>query len=203
MSPERLKGAERSAANDIWSVGATFVYMISLQPLNYLDTITQLKFNISEYKVCINENPYSVYLQTLNENHFKKKVISRTLCNELHRANWQQLFRILFLQSKRLPAEALMEAGDDNDPSITGMSYNSARDELFLANGYNGVMRSMRVRDNAGDLCDVNRAPHDKSSLIRSVCHMSDSDTLLLCSSEEGPGGNYANWLVALSRNGS
>ena len=28
MSPERLNGAERSAANDIWSVGATLVHMI-------------------------------------------------------------------------------------------------------------------------------------------------------------------------------
>ena len=28
MSPELMNGAERSAANDIWSVGATFVHMI-------------------------------------------------------------------------------------------------------------------------------------------------------------------------------
>ena len=42
MSPERLQGADRSAANDIWSVGATFVHMITGQPLNHLDTITQL-----------------------------------------------------------------------------------------------------------------------------------------------------------------
>ena len=28
MSPERLQGADRSAANDIWSVGVIFVHMI-------------------------------------------------------------------------------------------------------------------------------------------------------------------------------
>ena len=28
MSPERMQGADRSATNDIWSVGATFVHMI-------------------------------------------------------------------------------------------------------------------------------------------------------------------------------
>ena len=32
---------------------------------------------------------------------------------------------------------------------------------------------------------------------------MSDSDTLLLCSWEKGPDGKRAEWLVALSRNGS
>ena len=89
-----------------------------------------------------------------------------------------------------------MAAGDKN-PDIYGMSYNSARDELFLADVANGVVRAMRVRDNAGDLRDVYRAPHDTSPFIRSVCHMSYSDTLLVCSHEDN------KWLVALSRNGS
>ena len=83
------------------------------------------------------------------------------------------------------------------------MSYNSARDELFLVDYANNVVRAMRVRDNAGDLRDVYKAPHDTSPLVWSVCHMSDSDTLLVCSREYGPDVNYANWLVALSRNGS
>ena len=97
-----------------------------------------------------------------------------------------------------------MAAGDTN-PSICGMSYNSARDELFLADIANKVVRAMRVRVNAGDLRDVYRAPHDTStySYIRSVCHMSDSDTLLVCSTERGPDRKFAKWLVALSRNGS
>ena len=37
MSPERLKNASRNAANDIWSIGATFVQMISGQPINHHD----------------------------------------------------------------------------------------------------------------------------------------------------------------------
>ena len=78
------------------------------------------------------------------------------------------------------------------------MSYNSARDELFLTDRDNKVVRAIRVRDNAGDLRDVYSAP-----LVLSVCHMSDSDTLLVCSGEYGPRGEWARWLVALSRNGS
>ena len=107
MSPERLQGAARSAANDIWSVGATFVHMVSGQPLNPRDILTQLLINISQYKICINGKPYSEYLETLNENDFKKQIISRTLCPESNRANCQQLLLILFPHSKRLPAEAL------------------------------------------------------------------------------------------------
>ena len=91
----------------------------------------------------------------------------------------------------------------ESSQRIREMSYNSARDELFLAVYGNGVVRVMRVRDNAGDLRDVYRAPHDTSPFILSVCHMSDSDTLFVCSYEDGPDGKTANWLVALSRNGS
>ena len=80
------------------------------------------------------------------------------------------------------------------------MSYNSARDELFLADDNNKVVR---VRDTAGDLRDVYRAPHGTSPTMWSVCHMSDSNTLLVCSWEVGPHWKIAYWLVALSRNGS
>ena len=90
-----------------------------------------------------------------------------------------------------------MAAGDKNDPNITGMSYNSARDELFLTDANNVVVRAMRVHDKARDLRDVYRAPHDTSPYVWSVCHMCDSDTLLVCLWED------KKWLVALSRNGS
>ena len=159
--------------------------------------------NISQYEIFIKGNPLNNYLKTLNDNDFKKKVISRTLCNEPNRANGPQLLRILFPHTKRHPAEALMAVGDQNNPNIFGISYNSERDELFLADFGNNVVRAMRVRDNAGDLRDVYRAPHDTTPDVFSVCHMSDSDTLLVCSGEYGPDGKYANWLVALSRNGS
>ena len=158
--------------------------------------------NVSQYKIFISGKPYNKYLQTLNDSDFKKKVISKTLCEEPNRANGTQLLRILFPHSKRLPAEALM-VGGDYYPEIRGMSYNSAHDELFLADWNNKVVRAMRVRDNAGDLRDVYRAPHDTSPILLSVCHMSDSDTLLVSSLEKGSDGKIAQWLVALSRNGS
>ena len=91
----------------------------------------------------------------------------------------------------------------ENDYNIVGMSYNSARDELFFADYANKVVRAMHVRDNAGDLLDVYRAPHDTDPRVLSVCHMSDSDTLLVCSLECGLNQKRAYWLVALSRNGS
>ena len=203
MSPERLQGADRSAANDMWSVGATVVHMISGQPLNHLETATQLLMNISQYKLCINGKPYNEYMETLNENDFKKKILSRTLCDASNRANCQQLLRILFPHSKRLPREGLMGAGDKSDPDIWGMCYNSARDELFLADYDNRVVRTIRLHDNAGDLRDVYRGTaEDSTPVVYSVCHMSDSDSLLVCSREHWQ-NEWAYWLVLLSREGS
>ena len=95
-----------------------------------------------------------------------------------------------------------MAAGDKKDTYFVEMSY-SARDELFLADRGNKVVRVMRVRDNVGDLRDVYRGPNDTSANVYSVCYMSDSDTLLVCSGEDGPDRKYVNWLVALIRNGS
>ena len=97
---------------------------------------------------------------------------------------------------RRIPKQTLLRAGEE-DPSMWGMSYNSARESLFLADWANKVVRSMRVRVNACDLRDVYRASHDTSPLMWSVCDTSDSNPLLVCSGE-----NNAHWLVALSRNG-
>ena len=83
------------------------------------------------------------------------------------------------------------------------MSYNSAHDELFLADYCNNVVRAVRVRDNAGDLRDVYRAPQYNSSCIQNVCHINDSDTLLVFSYEYRFYYKCVNWLVALSRNDS
>ena len=90
-----------------------------------------------------------------------------------------------------------MATGGKIDPFIVGMSYNSARDELFFADYDNKVVRVMRVRGNSGELREVYGG---KSLNVSSVCHMSDSDTLLVGSGEYGPNGN---WLVVLSRNGT
>ena len=94
MSPERLNNASRSAANDIWSIGATFVQMISGQQINHLDTFPQIVVNISQYKIFINGIPYNEFLQTLSEDDFKRKIISRTLCIESNRANCTELLSI-------------------------------------------------------------------------------------------------------------
>ena len=119
-------------------------------------------------------------------------------CTRLVEENGPSLINLV----RRIPQQSLIRAGE-KAPSIEGKSYNSARDELFIADFVNKVVRAMRVRDNDGDLQDVYRAPHDTSPLVWSVCHMSDFDTLLVCSREVGPDMKYANWLVALSRNGS
>ena len=165
MSPERLNNASRSAANDIWSIGATFIQMISGQPINHQETFPQIVFNILQYNIVINGISYKEFLQTLSEDDYKKKIISRSLCIESKRANCQQLISIVRAPIKlvrRLPKQTLIRARE-TDPNILGMSYFSARDELFLADQDNNIVRAMRVRDNAGDLCDVDRAPHEIS----------------------------------------
>ena len=142
------------------------------------------------------------YLGALNASDFRQQILSRSLCAESTRANCPQLLRILFPHSKRLPPDALRTESDSEDPDIWGMSYNSARDELFLADWYNRVVRVIRVRHSAGDLRDVytnttgDYCPH-------SVCHMKDSDTLLVCERQYTSGGNDSYWLVALRRSGS
>ena len=55
-------------------------------------------------------------------------------------------------------------------------------------------VHAIRVRGKAGDLRDVCTTPHEMSS----VCHMSDSDTLLVCSGDYG-----SDMKFALCRNGS
>ena len=205
MSPERLNNALHSATNDIWSLGATFVEMISGQPINHEETFPQIVLNIIQYKIFIKGKPYSEFLQALSDEDYKKKIITRTLCKELNRANCQELLSLSIgaymplTLVRRITKQTLIKAGEKN-LNILGMSYNSARDELFLADRDNGVVRSI---DNAGDLRDVYRSPYDKSPFVWSVCHMSDSDTLLVCSGEDDPDRKKASWLVALSRNGS
>ena len=74
-----------------------------------------------------------------------------------------------------------------------GMSCNAQADELFLADLSNRVARATRARANADA---------DDTRYVYSVCHMRDSDTVLVCSRECGPDNTSANWLVALSRRG-
>ena len=103
---------------------------------------------------------------------------------------------------RRIPMETFTREGE-KDTFIAGMSYNSARDELFLADHTNKVVRSISFHDKAGDLRDIYRAPHDTSANIWTVCHMSDSDILLVCSTEKWWGETPNEWLVALTRSDS
>ena len=84
----------------------------------------------------------------------------------MHRIKSSQLSRALTILLpklvRRIPKQTLIRNGEKT-PNISGMSYNSARNELFLADFDNGVVRVMRVRDNTGDLRDVYRAPHEIS----------------------------------------
>ena len=57
MSPEPLNNAPRNAANDIWSIGATLIEMISGQQINHQGTFSQIVLNILQYKIFINEIP--------------------------------------------------------------------------------------------------------------------------------------------------
>lgn len=215
MSPERCNGAPRSAANDIWSLGATFVEMLSGKRLNYQDNnVAQCIINIVNLRLFIDGKPYREYLKTLAASDFKQ-IISKTLCIESKRANCQQLQSIArpFLaqrfskltlcgESEGVAASAQFRACV---PRIRRMSYNSARDELFFADFANHVVRAMRLHYNMKNLRDVypNSDASDNLSKTRifGVCYMSDSDTLLICSEEkEFADGLDIKWLVALVR---
>lgn len=101
---------------------------------------------------------------------------------------------------RRITIYSLIKKCQGN-PHILGMTYNPLRDELFLADWANHIVRSIRLRDNIADQVSVYRGnAHDSSPLLSSVCHMTDSDTLLVCSSELGPNNVRAYWLVAVGR---
>ena len=116
---------------------------------------------------------------------------------------WQQsLFEWRLQLVRRIPHQTHI-GGGEKDPDIRGMSYNSARDELFLADWNNNVVRALHLRDSADEMRDVYKTPHGASPIVWCVCQLSDSDTLLVCLEEKGPDKKLAYWLVALSRNGS
>ena len=95
MSPERIAGESRSAENDMWSIGATFVTMISGHTINHNDKsqFPQILVSISKYEIFIEETPLNKYLDRLVENDYRREIISRTLCTVNKRETAQQLLQ--------------------------------------------------------------------------------------------------------------
>ena len=92
MSPERINEAPRSAENDIWSVGATFVAMITGHSLNHTDRHPELK--IARFDIFIESTPLNEYIQSLNENDYRRVILSRTLCPLENRAKSDELLEM-------------------------------------------------------------------------------------------------------------
>ena len=72
MSPERINGAHRSAENDMWSVGATFVKMITGNTLNHNDKRQFPQIKISQYEIFIGGKPLQKFLEELDENDYRR-----------------------------------------------------------------------------------------------------------------------------------
>ena len=96
MSPERIKGEHRSAENDIWSVGATFITMVTGASLNSTDGPILAPSNISQYKLSFGgkgrdemladfPNDYSILI---------KEIISKTIVQKPLRGNAKELLNL-------------------------------------------------------------------------------------------------------------
>lgn len=92
MSPERLNGASRSTENDIWSIGATFVTMITGHPLNHHEKFPII--HLSQSVIFIDSKPLIEYLQALSENDYRREIISLTLCPPNNRLNSHELWKV-------------------------------------------------------------------------------------------------------------
>ena len=87
MSPERINGEPPSAASDMWSLGVTFVVMLTGHTIKHTDTdrfpiVNQL---IADYpkdnsKITIDGVALGKYLERINKNDYRRVVISKTLC---------------------------------------------------------------------------------------------------------------------------
>ena len=100
MSPERIAEVSRTktfyAENDMWSINATFVTMISAgHTINHNDKsqFLQIILCISEYKIFIEGTPLNEYLDRLVENDYRREIVSRTLCDVNKRATAQQILQ--------------------------------------------------------------------------------------------------------------
>lgn len=96
-SPERLRGKRKTKENDIWSVGATFVTMITGVRLNNVDPKIVVAFNISEYKITYAEGKtreefLKGFKQDLRE--VIDTILSKTICFLHQRSTAKDLLTI-------------------------------------------------------------------------------------------------------------
>ena len=105
---------------------------------------------------------------------------------------------------QNIPKEEYIRAGE-RAPDIFDMSYNAKHDELFFTDADNRVVRLISLNNTHGSLREVYRGSEfDSSPLVLSLCYVNESDTLLMCSREQGPNEEVDNiWLVALTRSSS
>lgn len=94
MSPERINGASRSAKNDIWSVGATFVTMISGKTLNSNDKNLFPHTKIAKYELYIEDKPMKEYLNEIEKDDYRREIILVTLCPKKNRSDAKNLLKI-------------------------------------------------------------------------------------------------------------
>ena len=90
MAPERLNNEPRSAENDIWCVGATFVTMVTGQRLNHSEGY----FKIAQYNIFIDGKPQNDFLQAIDSTDFRKRIIELTLCKPNIRAKADVLLQL-------------------------------------------------------------------------------------------------------------
>ena len=78
MSPERINGEPLSATSDMWSLGVTFVVMLTGHTINHTDRFPIVNQQIADYKITIDGVALSKYLELIND--YRRVVISKTLC---------------------------------------------------------------------------------------------------------------------------
>ena len=86
MSPERINGEPPSATSDMWSLGVTFVVMLTGHTINHKDRFPIVNQQIAEYpkdnnKITIDGVALNKYLERYFKNDDRRMVISKTLCS--------------------------------------------------------------------------------------------------------------------------
>ena len=94
-----------------------------------------------------------------------------------------------------------VDDAEAEDSCIVGMSYSATHDELFIADLHNEQVWKLKLHYTRDTLrLAYDGSQHDNSPQVYSVCHLRESDTLVVCSREYGSDKSLANRLVALHR---